>query len=253
MRFHERSPCAPKFGERTHDVTLHQERCARKAAWELEKHIYKLKNSDKAMFYTPIEVKVMLGHTSTRPVERDFVVESGASMHMMSKRDLSSEEMDTVKRFRTPTVVLTANGDVHTHEEAQVFVHDPNLFVTVPLLEETLAVLLLGKLCEDHGHSHEWVSGQEPRLTKGGKTIISKTDNFVRSVVPGLSANSESVSSSTSPSQDSLRRKAEQAPRELVRLASSSSSSSVIERSDELASRRLVQSPEIQNQNKKRE
>ena len=40
------------------------------------------------------------------------------------KKELSSEEMDTVERSRTPTVVLTANGDVHTHEEAQVFVHD---------------------------------------------------------------------------------------------------------------------------------
>ena len=61
-------------------------------------------------------------------------------MHMMSKKDLSSGEMDTVKRSRTPTGVLTANGDVQTHEEAQVFVHDLNLFVTVQLPDETLAV-----------------------------------------------------------------------------------------------------------------
>ena len=32
---HERSPCAPKFGERSHEETLHQERCVRKAAWDL--------------------------------------------------------------------------------------------------------------------------------------------------------------------------------------------------------------------------
>ena len=42
---------------------------------------------------------------------------------------------------------------------------------------------------------------------------------------PGLSTNPESGSSSTSPSQDLLRREAELASRELVRLASSSSSS----------------------------
>ena len=71
-------------------------------------------------------------------------------MHMMSKKELSSEEMGTVNRFRDPTVVLTANGEVHTHEEAQVFVHDLNQFVSVQLLEETPAVLSLGKLCEDH-------------------------------------------------------------------------------------------------------
>ena len=56
-------------------------------------------------------------------------------------------------------MLLTANGDVHTNEEAQVCVHDQNLFVTVQLLEDTLAVLSLGKLCEDHGYSYEFVSG----------------------------------------------------------------------------------------------
>ena len=51
-------------------------------------------------------------------------------MHMMSKKELRCEEMGTGKRSRNPTV-WTANEEVHTHEEAQVFVHDLNLFVTV--------------------------------------------------------------------------------------------------------------------------
>ena len=79
--------------------------------------------------------------------------------------------MDTVKRSRTLSVVLTATGEVHTHEEAQVFVHDLNQFVAVQLLEETLAVPSLGKLCEDQGYSNQWVSGQKPRLTKQGRKI----------------------------------------------------------------------------------
>ena len=98
-----------------------------------------------------------------------------------------------------------------------MFVHDLNLFVIMQLLEETSAVLSLGKLCEDNGYSHEWVSSQKPRLAKEGKSIIFKTDNFVPLVVRVLSTNSESVSSSTSPSQDSLSREAEIASRKLVR------------------------------------
>ena len=47
---HERGLCSPKFEERSHEETLHQERCARKATWDLAKNIYKLKNSDKTMF-----------------------------------------------------------------------------------------------------------------------------------------------------------------------------------------------------------
>ena len=69
-------------------------------------------------------------------------------------------------------MVLRASGEVHTNEEAQENVRDLNLFATVQLLEETLAVLSLGKLCEDHGFSYEWVSGQKSRLSKEVKTII---------------------------------------------------------------------------------
>ena len=106
--------------------------------------------------------------------------------HDEQKKESSSEELWTVKRSWVPTVVLTANGDVHTHEEAQVFVHDLNQFVTVQLLEETQAVLSLDKLCKDHGYSYERVSGQEARLTPNGKVLfMCKTDNFVPLVVPG--------------------------------------------------------------------
>ena len=40
---HERCPCR----ERSHEETLHQERCARKAAWDLARNIYKLKIQTK--------------------------------------------------------------------------------------------------------------------------------------------------------------------------------------------------------------
>ena len=214
---------------------------------ELGENVDKLKNSDKTTFLSLIEAKVVQPPSSTRPEEREFEVDSRASMDMMSKKELSSEEMDTVKRSRTQTAVLTANGEVQTYEEAQAFVHDLNLFVTVQVLEETLEVLPLVKLCEDHGYSYEWVSGQKARLTQNGKSIICKTDNVVLPVVPGLSANSGSVPSTTSPSQDSLRREAEIAAGNSVRLASSSSPGSVLERSDEMASRKLVRSSKTQN------
>ena len=121
-------------------------------------------------------------------------------------------------KIQEPTVVVTANEKVQTNEEAQVYVHDLDLIVTVHLLEETPAVQSLGKLCEHHGYSYEWVSCQKPRLTKQGKKILCKTDNCVPLVVPGLSS-----SSSTSPSQDSSS------------TPSSTSSSPTSERSDELA------------------
>ena len=124
--------------------------------------------------------------------ERLFVVDSGASMHMLSKKDLTSDDMDTLRRSRT------SNGKVQTNEEAQVYVYDLDLFLTVQLLDETQAVLSLGKLCSEHGRSYAWKNGETQRLTKNGKTITCAMDNFAPLVVPGLSSSSSSSSASTS-------------------------------------------------------
>ena len=57
--------------------------------------------------------------------------------------------------------MITANGEDQTNEEAQIYVHDLDLFVTVQILDDTLAGLSLGKLCEVDGYTHESVSGQK--------------------------------------------------------------------------------------------
>ena len=98
---------------------------------------------------------------------------------------------------------MKASGEVQTNEEARVCVHDLCLFVTVQLLEDTFAVKSLGKLCEEHGYSYEWASGQMPHLAKIGKIFFCKTENFVLLVDPRLSSSSSASSSSTSFPQDS--------------------------------------------------
>ena len=59
-----------------------------------------------------------------------------------------------MRTSRSPTTVMTANGEVQTREEATVYVKEVDLFVTVMLLEETPAVLSLGKLREDHRYTY---------------------------------------------------------------------------------------------------
>ena len=41
-------------------------------------------------------------------------------MHMVSKNDLNSAEMDILTKSCSPRTVITANGEVQTHEEATV-------------------------------------------------------------------------------------------------------------------------------------
>ena len=83
---------------------------------------------------------------------------------MVSKKDLNSVELETTRISKNPTTV-TANGEVQTREEGTVYVKELDLFVTVMLLEETPAVLSLGKLCDDHGYTYHWTAGQKPHRT----------------------------------------------------------------------------------------
>ena len=53
---------------------------------------------------------------------------------MVSKRDLNSAELETMRTSKNPTTVMTANGEVQTREGATVYVKELDLFVTVILL-----------------------------------------------------------------------------------------------------------------------
>ena len=79
-----------------------------------------------------------------------------------------------------------------------MYVKELDLFVTVKLLHDTPAVLSLRKLCEDHGYSFEWTSGQSPHLSKNGRRRQCNTENYVPIVVPELLTGSSSSTTSTS-------------------------------------------------------
>ena len=89
-------------------------------------------------------------------------------MHMISKKDLNSAELETLTTSRSPTTVITANVEVLIHGEATVYVKELDIFLTMKVLENTPAVLSFGKLCDENGYSYEWISGQKPHLIKTG-------------------------------------------------------------------------------------
>ena len=117
---HRRSPNAPKFEDRSLEETEWQEQGAREAAWKLAKNVLKLKEHQRAAFF-PLSENRCVPASTLKPEEREFVVDSGASMHMISKKDLSKAEMDILTKSCSPTTVITANGEVQTHEEAIVY------------------------------------------------------------------------------------------------------------------------------------
>ena len=119
---HQRSPYQMKFEDISQEETERQKRFARGNAWNLANHIYKLKEKEKAAFYSPSEEWVLPAASTKEPEEREFVVDFGASMQKVSKKDFNSAELETMRISKSPTTVMTANGEVQTREEATVYV-----------------------------------------------------------------------------------------------------------------------------------
>ena len=72
---HERSPNAPKFEDRTQEETEWQELGAREAAWKLANNVLKLKEHERAAFFSSPENRCLPAST-LKPEEREFVVDS---------------------------------------------------------------------------------------------------------------------------------------------------------------------------------
>ena len=68
-------------------------------------------------------------------------------------RSSNLAEMDTLTKSCSPTIVVTANGEVQTHEEATAYVKELGIFLNMKVFEITPAVLSFGKLCDEHGYS----------------------------------------------------------------------------------------------------
>ena len=78
-------------------------------------------------------------------------------MHMISKKDLGNAEMDTLTKSFSLTIVILANVESQTHEKAIVYVKELDTFLTMKVLDNTPAVLSLGKLCDENGYSYAWI------------------------------------------------------------------------------------------------
>ena len=60
-----------------------------------------------------------------------------------------------------------------------MYVKELDIFLTMKVIENTPAVLSLGKLCDENGYSYEWINGQKPHLIQNGIRIQCNMENFV--------------------------------------------------------------------------
>ena len=75
-----------KFEDRSQKETERQQQCARSKAWSLAKNIFKLKEKDRVTFHLPAKEWVLLAASTKEPEEREFVVDSGVCLTLLSWR-----------------------------------------------------------------------------------------------------------------------------------------------------------------------
>ena len=147
------APNAPKFEDRSQEETEWQEQGAREAAWKLAKSVLKLKEHQRTAFFSPSENRCLPAST-LKPEEREFVVDSGASMHMISKKGL---EWSWNGYFDE----IVQSYDSHNRQWRSANAWRGNCvcqrigyILDYEVLDNTPAVLSLGKLCDENGYSY---------------------------------------------------------------------------------------------------
>ena len=105
---------------------------------------YPNKEKHKATFFSPSENWCLPAPLNQKPEEREFVVDSGASMHMISKKDLNSAELETVTTSRSPTTQPMVKC---RRMKRPQFIMSKNwgIFLTRKVLEDTPAVFIARK------------------------------------------------------------------------------------------------------------
>ena len=88
---HERSRYALKFEGTSQEEIERQERCVRGDAWSLTNNVLKFKAKDEVFFSPTNAIR------KKKPEERKIVVDSGASMHMLHRKDLNSAKLEIVR------------------------------------------------------------------------------------------------------------------------------------------------------------
>ena len=94
-----------------------QERCARGKAWGLARHISQAQRKGQKPHSLRLPTS---GLCRRHPPKKTGGkrVDSGASLHMVSKKDHNSADLETMRICKSPTTVMTANGEVQTRERS---------------------------------------------------------------------------------------------------------------------------------------
>ena len=134
--------------------------------------------------------------------KESLYVDSGASMHMVSEKDLNSAELETMRTSRSPTTVMTANGEVRTNKERDGICQTIGLIRQCYVSSRNSRSAFIGEtLWRTWVHLPLEKRSKTTFLIKNGKRIECRyIELWYHFVVPGISASSSSTTPSSASS-----------------------------------------------------
>ena len=115
--------------------------------------------------YVPTKAKNTANVLAIHSKERVYTVNSGASLFLMGLSSSINTEKKTVQTV--------------SDKQAKACIKELGAYLFVHLVDDSLSVLLLGRLCIELCDAFSWTSGETPRLSKGEKMIACCIENFV--------------------------------------------------------------------------
>ena len=95
--------------------------------------------------------------------QRIYVVDTGASFHVIRLDDCTAEERNSLRRAKKRPL-NTANGKVYVDWMVTNYVETLDIWVHSYVLKDAPPVLSLGQLCKEHGFKYEWDGTAPPTL-----------------------------------------------------------------------------------------
>ena len=125
---------------------------------------------------------------SLRKNDRQFILDTGASFHLIGEHDLSPFELDRVYKFEEPFSLLTGNGVTWVDKGISIKIKRLGIEVECVILKDVPAVLSLGKLVRDEGFRFTWEGRDLACLSRNSVRVYCPVDNNVPFIEQSASA-----------------------------------------------------------------
>ena len=131
---------------------------------------------------TPVSAFDADGHAaaSRRPYciqssDTKCIVDTGASEHIISRKDLSPSELRTIRKSEYKVDFQIANDLTSSDTIVDIYIQDFYLYVTAWVFEDSPPLVSAGKLVEDYDAKFSWSLAEGPLLRIGDKVIQCQT------------------------------------------------------------------------------